>query len=136
MALLIAAVTFLWYGVSHLVGVVFFLVVELWQRVYAGLVVLLAVTENVGGEIYSVEHRRRISLVASCNLERRSHLRGRADDRQSGCVVHPGVGRDGPERGKPLVVVHRQDTVEVVVVAGTEELIGGVWTESLYVVLH
>ena len=56
-------------------------------------------------------------------------IRRSPHNRKAGRVVHAVLERKSLERNQSLVVIHRQDSIELRVIAETEESVRRIWSE-------
>ena len=99
------------------------------QRVGGNLLGGLAVAQQVQSHVKRVTERRRVCLVLAHEVVGGAVVGRGAYDVESGSEAHPAhVHR--LERYESLVVVHGKDGIEAQIMAGAEEAVGGIRTES------
>ena len=109
--------------------------VEFWQWILVGLIILLAVTEGIQRHVNGVAEGEWVGLVAARDAVARSGVGGGVHERQTGCEKHAILVVERMERGSGLIVIHGHDAVELYEMAVAEELVGRVRTESLNLLL-
>ena len=118
------------YGETRLLAVVLALLVNLLKRVGVRLVEVVARPERVDGEINGVSHCRGVGLAHSGDVVTWRQVGRRADDRQSGKIVHVAVRTQGLHRRETLVPIHRHHGVEGHEATVAKELLALVWSED------
>ena len=106
--------------------------IELLQRIGQRLIIICTVAEEVDGSIDGMTQRGWVGDALSGNIKGGTVI-GRGDDKGEARLGLDAILRSqGLERHITLIVVHRQDTVEVVLIGITEEVIGDKGTVGLY----
>ena len=121
----------LWDGEANLLALVTLLVVELWQWVLVSLFAGFTMAEGIECQEDGVAERDGICLVVACHIVAWGGVGCCMDDREAGGIEHAILVEEGVEWHGCLVVVHRHDAIELVVVSVAEEIVGWVRTECL-----